>query len=265
MLLENKNAVIYGGGGAIGGAVARVFAREGARLFLAGRTLAALDEVADQIIASGAIVESAELDVMDEGAVERHAAAVARTAGHIDIALNAVGLAHVQGTPFVELSVDDYLHPIAAYSRMIFLTSRAVARHMVGYGSGVILMLAPGPGARGSGRGFLGNGVSASAVEAFSRILAGELGASGIRVVCLRPHAIPEAARTSHTGPIFQRMAGLYGLTTEDWLSELAKTTLVGQLPTLDEVANAAAFVASDRAGGMTGAIINLTNGAFVD
>ena len=47
MLLKNKNAVIYGGGGAIGGAVARVFAREGARLFLADRTLQSLEEVAE--------------------------------------------------------------------------------------------------------------------------------------------------------------------------------------------------------------------------
>jgi NAD(P)-dependent dehydrogenase (short-subunit alcohol dehydrogenase family) len=52
-LLENKTAVVYGGGGAIGGAVARSFARAGARVFLAGRTLAHLDAVADKILAEG--------------------------------------------------------------------------------------------------------------------------------------------------------------------------------------------------------------------
>jgi 3-oxoacyl-[acyl-carrier protein] reductase len=116
-----------------------------------------------------------------------------------------------------------------------------------------------------SGQGFLGNGVAAAAVEALSRILAGELGPSGIRVNCLRPHAIPESVVTSHTRQLFNGMAGLSGLTMESWLSGLGGTTLLGRLPTLAEVANHAAFVASDRAGAMTGAIVNLTSGALVD
>jgi 3-oxoacyl-[acyl-carrier protein] reductase len=265
MLLENKNAVIYGGGGAVGGAVARVFAREGARVFIAGRTQERLDAVAADIAAAGGKAETAEVDAMDERAVNQHADNLAVTAGHIEIAVNAVGIPHVQGTPFAELSYEDYAHPITAYARTNFLTAKAVARHMAKQGSGVILLVAPGPGARMSGRGFLGNGVSAAAVEALSRILAGELGPSGIRVNCLRPHAIPEAVATSHTGQLFDGMAGLSGLTTEAWLSVLAGTTLLARLPTLAEVAEYAAFVASDRASAMTGAIANLTSGALVD
>lgn len=265
MLLENKNAVVYGGGGAVGGAIARAFAREGATIYLAGRTRAPLDLVAQEIAAAGGKAETAEVDVMDESAVDRHADAVSATAGSIDVALNAVGIAHVQGTRFADLPFEDYAHPITAYTRMNFLTAKAVARYMAQQGSGVILMLAPGPGARLSGQGFLGNGVSAAAVEALSRILAGELGPSGIRVNCLRPHAIPESVTTSHTRQLFSGMAGLSGLTMEAWLSGLAGTTLLGRLPTLDDVADAAAFVASDRAGAMTGAIVNLTSGALVD
>jgi NAD(P)-dependent dehydrogenase (short-subunit alcohol dehydrogenase family) len=136
---------------------------------------------------------------------------------------------------------------------------------MTKQGSGVILLLGPGPGARLSGQGFMGNGVSAAAVEALSRILAGELGPSGIRVNCLRPHAIPESVTTSHTRQLFSGMAGLSGLTMEAWLSGLAGTTLLGRLPTLDDVADTAAFVVSDRAGAMTGAIVNLTSGALLD
>jgi 3-oxoacyl-[acyl-carrier protein] reductase len=265
MLLQNKNAVIYGGGGAVGGAIARAFAREGATVYLAGRTLAGLDLVAQEISAAGGKAETAQVDAMDERAVDRHADDISAKAGSIDIALNAVGIAHVQGTPFAELSYEDYAHPITAYTRTNFLTAKAVARHMVRQGSGVILFLAPGPGARMSGQGFLGNGVSAAGVEALSRILAGELGPSGIRVNCLRPHAIPEAVATSHTRRLFDGMAGLPGLTTEAWLSGLASTTLLGRLPTLAEVADYAAFVASDRASAMTGAIVNLTSGALVD
>lgn len=102
MLLQNKNAVIYGGGGAIGGAVARAFAREGAKVFLAGRTLAKLDQVARDISAAGGMAETSEVDALDEKAVDNYADAVAAKAGGIDITLNAVGILHVQGTPFAE-------------------------------------------------------------------------------------------------------------------------------------------------------------------
>ena len=212
MLLEGKNAVIYGGGGSIGGAVARAFAREGAKVFLAGRTLAKLEKVAREISA-----ECAELDALDEKQVERHADAVAASAGRIDIALNAIGIVHVQGTPFAELSLKDYAHPIAAYTRTNFITARAVARHMAKRGAGVILTLST-PGSRMAGVGFLGYGVTCGAIETFSRILAGELGASGIRVICLRPDAIPEALPTSHARQVFQGFAERAGISIEEML-----------------------------------------------
>lgn len=265
MLLQNKNAVIYGGGGSIGGAVARTFAREGAKVFLAGRTRAKLERVAGEISAAGGMAEIAEVDALDEKAVDRHADAVASKAGRIDVALNAIGILHVQGTPFAELSFPDYAHPITGYTRTNFLTAKAVARHMVKQGSGVILTLST-PGARMTGQGFLGNGVSSAAIEAFSRILAGELGASGIRVVCLRPHAIPEAVATSHTREVFSGFTERAGTTIETMLAEMARTgTLLKRLPRLAEVADAAAFLASDRAGATTGAIVNLTCGSLVD
>lgn len=265
MLLENKNAVIYGGGGAIGGAVARAFAREGAKVFLAGRTVATLDAVANEITAAGGAAETAQVDALDERAVNAHADAVAARAGRIDIALNAVGIVHVQGTPFAELSLEDYLHPIAAYTRTQFLTAKAVARHMVRQGAGVLLTLST-PGSRMSGVGFLGYGVTCGAIETFSRILAGELGASGIRVICLRPDAIPEALATSHSREVFSGFAARAGTTIEAMLAERARTgTLLQRFPTLAEVADYAAFVASDRASAMTGAIANLTCGSLVD
>jgi len=81
MLLKNKNAVIYGAGGAIGGAVAHAFAREGARVFLAGRTLAAIDAVAKEIIAAGGVAETVQVDALDERAVEEHVDAVVKKIG----------------------------------------------------------------------------------------------------------------------------------------------------------------------------------------
>jgi 3-oxoacyl-[acyl-carrier protein] reductase len=253
-MLKGKTAVIYGGGGAIGGAVARSFAREGARVFLAGRTLAKLEKVGKEISA-----ECAEVDALDEKQVERHADAVAARAGGIDIALNALGIVHVQGTPFAELSLQDYTHPIAAYTRTNFLTAKAVARHMVKRRSGVILTIST-PGSRMAGVGFLGYGVTCA------RILAGELGASGIRVICLRPDAIPEAQPTSHARKVFQGFADRAGVSIEEMLAQRAESgTLLKRFPKLSEVADYAAFAASDRCGAMTGAIANLTCGSLVD
>ena len=127
MLLEHKRAVIYGAGGAIGGAVARAFAREGARLYLAGRTLATLDAVARDISAAGGTVETAQVDALDEPSVEQYIADVAKTAGGIDVSFNAIGLEDVQGTPLIEMSLEDFSHPITIATSTQFLTAKAVA------------------------------------------------------------------------------------------------------------------------------------------
>jgi NAD(P)-dependent dehydrogenase (short-subunit alcohol dehydrogenase family) len=144
-LLENKSAVIYGAGGAIGGAVARAFAREGARLFLAGRTLAKLDAVAREISAAGGAAESARVDALDEASVERYIAEVAKKAGSIDVSFNAIGMEDVQGIPLIEMTLNDFMHPITIASRTQFLTAKAVAPHMIKNGAGVIILLTATP------------------------------------------------------------------------------------------------------------------------
>ncbi len=263
-MLANKSAIIYGGGGAIGGAVARAFAREGAKVFLAGRTLSKLVKVAADISVTGGDVEVTEIDAFDEEAVKTHADMVAAKTGGIDIALNAIGLFHVQGTAFADLSLDDYAFPIIAYAQAHFITAKAVAWHMAKRKSGVILTLST-PGSYLAGTGYLGFGVACAAIEGFSRLLACELAPSGIRVICLRPHALPEAlALGSHGRAVFQPAADRAGITVDEMLAAPAQT-LLKRYPTLAEVAETAAFMASDKAGAMTGTVANLTCGALVD
>lgn len=265
MLLEGKNAIVYGGGGAIGGAAARAFAREGARVFLAGRTRAKLEAAAADIAACGGAAEVAQVDALDEQDVERHAASIAEKAGGIDIALNAVGIMHVQGTPLAELSLADFANPISAYTHTHFITAKAVARHMARRRSGVILIVST-PGSHMAGTGFLGYGVACAAKEALSRLLAAELAPDGVRVICLRPHAIPEAvAAGSHSREVFRPMAERAGTTVEDMLAGAANGTLLKRLPTLAEVGSVAAFMASDGAGAMTGTVANMSCGLLVD
>jgi NAD(P)-dependent dehydrogenase (short-subunit alcohol dehydrogenase family) len=270
MLLENKNAIIYGAGGAIGGAVARAFAREGANVFLAGRTLAALDAVAKDISDAGGGAETAQLDALDEEAVTEHASAVAEKAGSIDVSFNAISIQDVQGTPLLEMPLEDFRLPITTGTTTHFLTASAAARHMAERRSGVILTLsssaAPSASSPEPGRGIGGFGVACAAIEALSRCLAGELGAHGIRVVCLRPEGIPETWPDEFRAQLDSPAEWGYGGTTrEAFETSLADTTLLKRLPTLAEVANAAAFAASDQAGALTATVVNLTCGSVVD
>ncbi|GHE77297.1 short-chain dehydrogenase [Amycolatopsis deserti] len=266
-LLPDKNAVIYGGGGALGGAIARVFAREGARVFLAGRTQAKLDAVARDIAAAGGTAETARVDVFDQRAVDEHAGAIAARAGGIDIALNAVSVMHDQGTVLADLSLEEFLRPVDGFLRALFITSKAVARHMGGERPGVILTLSE-PGAKLALGGILGHSVSAAGKEAFARVLAAELAPRNIRVIGIRPHAVVDApAAGSYTADLFRHTASAAGQSVEDMLEHgaMAQGTLLKRLPTLSEIAETAAFLASDRAGAMTGAIANLSAGALVD
>jgi 3-oxoacyl-[acyl-carrier protein] reductase len=149
MLLENKNAVIYGGGGSIGGAVAKEFAREGARVFLAGRTREPLEVVVSEIETAGGSAEAAVLDALDERAVNEHAQEVATKAGSIDVSFNLISLGDVHETPLAEMLLEDFERPIGTAVRTQFLTSRAAARHMIGQGSGVILTFGGNGGREG--------------------------------------------------------------------------------------------------------------------
>jgi NAD(P)-dependent dehydrogenase (short-subunit alcohol dehydrogenase family) len=264
MLLKDKVAVVYGGGGVIGGSVARAFAREGATVYLAGRTRAKLDAVARDIASTGGVAHAAVIDLLEDRQVTDHAQAVAVEAGRIDVAFNAFGVMHVQGTPLLELSLEDYEHPIRAYTRTHFLTSKAVARHMIARRSGVILTLST-QGARIWFPGVLGFGTACAGIEGFTRHLAAELGGHGVRVVCLRSDALPEAVTMgSHSGEVFRPVAERQGMTVEKMLSG-PSTSLLGRFPTLANLANAAAFAASDHGGSMTGTTMNLTCGASID
>ncbi len=263
MLLEKKNAVIYGAGGAVGGAIARAFAREGARVFLAGRTQVSFDVVAQEIAAFGGKVETAQVDALDEQAVEQHADAVVRGAGGIDVSINAIRIAEpgIYGIPMVDLSLENFAIPITAYLRSHFLTTRAAARRMIEKKSGVILTLTGMP-ARAATPGAGGVGVAWAGIEALTRGLAAELGPLGIRAVCLRSNAIPETT-VIREGYNFRARAT--GQTPEQVQAVAEATTLLRRLPTLADLANVATFMASDQARAMTATVANLSCGLLAD
>src|SRR5262249_81981 len=141
MILKNKVAVIYGAGGAIGGAVARAFAAEGAKLFLTGRHLAPVEVVAKEVVSASGSADAAEVDSLDEQAVDQHLQAGLDEAGRVDISFNAVGIPgrKILGVPLIELDVEQFSLPITTYATSYFLIARLAARRMVANKSGVIL------------------------------------------------------------------------------------------------------------------------------
>ena len=193
MMLQDKVAVIYGAGGAIGGAVARAFASEGANLFLTGRDLAPVEVVAKDIVSAGGSADAAEVDALDERAVDEHLGSVMDKAGRIDISFNAVGIpdAKILGVPLVELDVDRFSLPIATYTRSYFLTARLAARRMLPKKSGVIMTVTALLSRTGTPL-VGGYGPAMAAKEALTRSLSAELAPQGIRAVGLRPQAMPE-------------------------------------------------------------------------
>jgi NAD(P)-dependent dehydrogenase (short-subunit alcohol dehydrogenase family) len=263
MMLKDKVAVVYGAGGAIGSAVARAFAREGAELFLTGRELGPVDVVAKDINASGGSAKAAEVDALDEQAVDQHLQSVTDQAGRVDISFNAVGIpnANILGVPLVELDVERFALPITSYVSSYFLTARLAARRMVPNEAGVIMTVSTLHSR--TGLTLVGGfGPAMAAKEALTRDLSAELAPHGIRVVGLRPQAMPE---TRTIREAFEPRARASGMTWEQWQEFLASRTHPRRLMTLEEMANLAAFLASDRASGMTGTTVNLTMGSLDD
>ena len=270
MMLTGKTAIVYGGGGVIGGAIARAFAGEGATVHLAGRTRSKMEAVAEGVAEAGgpgAVGSVAEVDVLDEAAVATHAAGVAAGPGGVDVVVNAVGFTHVQGTPLEELSGEDFLSPISTHTRAWFHVAKAAAPHLVTRG-GVLLTLTT-PGGQRAFPGVLGFGAANAAVESMTRHLAAELSPRGVRVLTLMPDALPEAvAAGSHSREVFAPGAAAAGLTVDEMADQMLsggnEAALLRRWPSVDQVARTAAFVASDGAGAMTGQVINLTSGSLV-
>jgi NAD(P)-dependent dehydrogenase (short-subunit alcohol dehydrogenase family) len=263
VILQGKIAVVYGAGGAFGGAVARAFAAEGAEVFATGRSAAPVETVVKDIAAAGGAAEAAVVDAADEEAVDAHLRSVADGAGHVDISFNAVGVADTGtlGTPLTEIAAEAFFQPVRTSVTSYFLTSRLAARHMIPRGSGVI-MTVTSPLSRTGTRLNGGYGPADAAKEALTRDLSAELAPRGLRVVGLRSGGVPG---TGTMREAFDAKAEAMGYTLEQFEAYLAGAGHRQRAMTVEEVAAMAVCLASDRASGMTGTTVNLTLGSMDD
>lgn len=263
MLLLNKNIVIFGGSGAIGAAIADVCLREGATVYLGARNRDKLGAIAAKLAAKNMRAITFVVDALNPSAVE---AEIGRLAlNRIDGVLNATSFMHDQGTLIDQLELQTFMSPIDNFLSSLFNTTKATIPLMGKTSQGVVLTLTT-PAGRTATAGHLGYSVTCAGVEAFTRVLAAELGPRNIRALCLGPHAISDAPHAgSYTGELFAPKAHGMGLNVDQWLAGGAQSTMLGRLPTLDDVAETAAFLLSDRARSMTAAYVNLTVGMVPD
>jgi NAD(P)-dependent dehydrogenase (short-subunit alcohol dehydrogenase family) len=251
-MLTGRTAVIYGAGGGLGSHVARTFAREGARVALVGRTRSTLENVARDITAAGGTAEVAVLDALDESAVEAHV----RSLGGVDISFNLVSRGDVQGVPLVDMTADDLLRAVDTGLRANFVTARAAARVMIERGSGVILHLNSASG-DGAMPGMGSTGPADAATESFMRYLAAEVGPHGVRVCGIWTAGVVDTLTREKLatvgGPDVPDVSAV-----ERMISGMAA---LRRTPKAVDVAETAAFLASDRAAGITGTMTNVTCG----
>jgi NAD(P)-dependent dehydrogenase (short-subunit alcohol dehydrogenase family) len=263
-ILAGKRAVVFGAGGSIGAAVAMEFAAEGAEVFLSGRNASSVDEVRRRISDSGGTAQAAVIDALDHRAVEKYVDTIVRETGGVDIEFNAVGPRagdYGNGKHAVELSVDEFMLPVATILKSAFITARAAARHMLRQRSGVILFLTGSP-ARGHVEGATAIGAAFGAIETLVENLAVELSPSGIRVVCLRTTANVDSRTIQDT---MEALASRLNTTREAMTAQMAGLNFLRLPARTSDTARAAALLASDRFRLLTGTVVNSTAGAALD
>src|SRR5215469_3329367 len=263
-ILEGKHAVVFGAGGSIGAAVAREFAAEGAEVFLAGRTISNVEEVKNRITAAGGIAHDAAIDVLDDGAVNEYLDRVVTQTGKNDIILDAAGpLAKEYGNTklALDLPVDEFLVPLLTMVRSRFITARAAARQMIKQHSGVIILVTGSP-ARPHVPGATAIGAAFAAMENLTQNLAFEVSPFGVRVVCLRTLANIDSRSIQDTMGL---IAGQFNITEDQAKTQFEQSNFLRTLATVQDTANAAVLIASDRARMMTGTVVNATAGAALD
>jgi NAD(P)-dependent dehydrogenase (short-subunit alcohol dehydrogenase family) len=261
MLLQDRTAIVYGGGGAVGGAVARAFAREGARVVVAGRTREPLDAVVADIRQAGGEAEAAPVDATDKQAVAAHLAGIVDRAGPVKVMFNAIEWGTTQGQLLTEMQLEPMLLPVRTGLTTWFYTGTALARHMAQNGGGTILGITANAGVEAySHTG--GFSIACAAVNHFLRQLAVENGPQGVRVCWVRSPGSPDSPGVRYA---WQLRADEWGMSFEEVHREFAKNTPLRRVTALAQIADAAVLLASDLAAGMTATMANATGGAQVD
>ena len=257
MLLDGKVAIITGGGRGIGRAIARRFSSEGAAVMIAARTESEVRAVVSEIAASGGQAAYVIADVAQEADCARLVAVARERFGRIDILVNNAG-DYSPVKPIEEITTDEWDHVIAVHLRAAFLLTRAVLPEMYARGSGVILNISSL-----SAKSAFPWGAPYAAAKAgmlgLTRTSAAEGARRGVRVNAICPGPVTETKMSKDLGAT---LAKRLGIGEKEQLEGFLQSILQGRGQTADEIASAAAFLASDQASAIVGQSLNVDGGA---
>ncbi len=257
MLLPNKIALITGSGRGIGRAIAKLFAQEGATVFLSARTESELSATAEEIASENGIAAYLTADLTREADCSRLVSAAHDKFGRIDILINNAGH-YGPVVPVEEYPLEEFDKVLAVHLRAAFILSKLVLPEMYARKSGVILNISSL-----SAKSAFGWGSAYAAAKAgllgLTRVMAAEASRQGVRVNAICPGPVTETEMSKQLG---KTLAERLGVTPEEQLKGFLSSLLQGRGQTAMEIAKAALFLCSDMSSAMVGQSINVDGGA---
>jgi NAD(P)-dependent dehydrogenase (short-subunit alcohol dehydrogenase family) len=252
-ILAGKNAVIYGAAGSLGAITAKAMATAGANLFLVGRNVSSLRRVGDEIRALGGFAEAIKADATDRGDVDGVVQNVVQRAGSLDISFCLIDYQVVQNIALVDMNMEEFVRPVNIAMQSHFLTATAAGKIMRQQKTGVILSLTATPAAIGYPF-TAGFAPACAAIETLSRNLACELGPYGVRAVNIRSGGSPESL-------VFRQARERNPEVMDQVVQSMEQDTMLKRLPSMEDIANTAVFLASEIARSITGVTVDVTVG----
>jgi NAD(P)-dependent dehydrogenase (short-subunit alcohol dehydrogenase family) len=257
MLLKNQGALVTGSGRGIGRAIAQLFAKEGAAVFLTARTEKELASVASEIAKSGGQAAYVTADLALEAECARVVAAAREKFGRLDILVNNAGH-YGPVVPVEDYPLAEFDKVVAVHLRAAFLLSKLVLPEMYARQHGVILNISSL-----SAKAAYSWGSAYAAAKAgmlgLTRVTAAEAARKGVRVNAICPGPVTETQMSKDLGAVLSQKLGI---SPDEQLSGFLNGLLQGRAQTAEEIARAALFLCSDQSSAITGQSLNVDGGA---
>ncbi|SHG73689.1 Enoyl-[acyl-carrier-protein] reductase [NADH] [Chryseolinea serpens] len=244
--LKDKVAVVFAASGEIAGAVARAFSQHGAKVYVTARNHDAVKALAKEINATGGRAEAAKVDALNETEIDNFLKKVIAADGKLDVVFNGIGLTYAEmgGRPPTTLATfQHFMAPMEKICGSQFLTSRAAARYMMQTQSEGTILLLTASLSRSKIPNLAGITAASAATEGLTRVMAAEWGGEGIKVMCICANALMETKRIS--GGI-DDTAQQYGVPREQVVAQYKAFDIMKTSPTLKQLGETAAFLASE-------------------